>query len=109
MNRSRDGSVLAMAFVSALGAAGVSGCFFGSRQEMSRGDYIDDLVTASRIKEALHRDPEGPFQDIQIDVTRGIVILTGSVGSPLQKLRVEEIARKVEGVKEVRDQVAVRG
>jgi hyperosmotically inducible periplasmic protein len=77
-----------------------TGCA-GNRYQRSTGDYVDDKATSARVKTALFRDAEVSGFDVGVSVYRGTVQLNGFVETPEQRDRAAEIARNVEGVAEV--------
>ncbi len=71
-----------------------------------RGFEPNDPV-ALAVLNALGQDSQVSTQYLSVSAKDGVVILTGSVVSPAQKARVEQIARSVAGVKKLRGQVVV--
>jgi hyperosmotically inducible periplasmic protein len=74
----------------------------------SAGQYIDDNVITAKIKTAMARDPVVAAHEVNIDVRQGVVQLAGFVDSSEQKSRAGEIAREVEGVDRVDNQLEVK-
>ena len=56
---------------------------------------------------ALNRDGTVPTQYLSASAHNGVVLLVGSVVSPAQKARAEQIARAVLGVRQLRSHVTV--
>lgn len=77
----------------------------GSR---SAGQFIDDNVLTAKIKTALGRDPVVKAHEVNIDVRKGVVQLAGFVDTAEQKSRAAELAREVEGVDRVDNQLEVK-
>jgi len=80
----------------------------GNRYERSTGEYIDDKALSMRVRSALGDNPEYKFDDIQITSFRGTVQLSGFVNTAEQKSRAGDIAKKVEGVRNVENNVTVK-
>jgi hypothetical protein len=59
--------------------------------------------------EWLTDDDELDASDIEVEVERGIVILSGSVADRAQKRRAEDIAERARGVRDVRNQLEIEG
>ena len=101
----------AFGLVLALGAlplaCGVTGCA-GNRYEQSTGERIDDRSTSSRVKDALGDDTQYKYGGVNVETFKGTVQLSGFVNSRDQKNRAGDLARKVEGVKEVANNITVK-
>jgi len=67
---------------------------------------VDDRIITSRVKARLYEDRS--LRDIDVQTFKGQVTLTGIVENPLQKREAESIAREVEGVTGVNNQVQVK-
>ena len=76
----------------------------GSR---SWGQAFDDKVIGSKVKAKLIKEPGIRSLNIDVDVNKGVVTLTGIVGYQHQKDQVMEIARTTSGVIEVVDNIKV--
>ena len=94
----------------ALGCAAVlfvTGC--GSTAESrSTGQVIDDTALHTKIKTALVNDPVVSGTAINVDVERGVVTLNGAVNGDVEKRKAEDIARGVDGVRGVQNNIVVR-
>jgi hyperosmotically inducible periplasmic protein len=84
-----------------------TGCA-GNRYDRSTGEYIDDKSLTMRVHNALADNPEYKFGDVNVTVFRGTVQLSGFVNSQDQKSRAADIARGVQGVHDVQDNISVR-
>jgi hyperosmotically inducible protein len=85
----------------------ISGCA-GNRYERSTGETIDDNATTFRVKNALSDDPVFKYPDVTVTTFKGTVQLGGFVNTAAQKSRAEDVARHVEGVKQVTDAIALK-
>jgi len=73
------------------------------------GRVVDDSAITAKVKAALVRDPATKAHQINVETFQGTVQLSGFVDSSDARARALEVARNVEGVKEVRDALEVRG
>ena len=71
------------------------------------GDYMDDTAISTKVKASLIKDQELKAFDIHVDTDHGIVHLTGTVDTSLQKADAVRIAKTTEHVKEVVNDIAV--
>jgi osmotically-inducible protein OsmY len=74
------------------------------RNEIKLGDpslseNVNDGVVLMKVKSKLAADPDVSALDIDVDVSRGVVTLTGDVGSSAQANEAIRIARETDGVK----------
>ncbi len=86
----------------------VPGCSTGSRYKQSTGEYIDDHGLSSHVKKALGEDHQYKYNDVNVVTFKGVVQLSGFVNTKDQKNRAGSLARKVEGVKEVQNNITVK-
>jgi osmotically-inducible protein OsmY len=84
----------------------IAGC--GSNPQRTHSpDVLDDKVTAARVEQALRRS-EPTFNHVAARAEEGRVILRGKVPSVEAKSRAEEIARGVNRVKEVENDLRIQ-
>lgn len=77
-----------------------------NRETVSSGASNATLTT--KVKSALARDSgTGTMTSIDVDSDKGVVTLKGKVDTADAKKKAEEIAKKVEGVKSVKNQLRV--
>jgi hyperosmotically inducible protein len=88
-------------------AGGMTGCA-GDRYTQSTGERIDDKVDSSRVRERLSEDTQYKYEDVKVQTFKGVVQLSGFVNSRDQKNRAGELAKKVEGVKDVENNITVK-
>ncbi len=74
----------------------------------SPGQYVDDKVITAKVKAALVEDPGVKALQIKVETYQGIVQLSGFVDKPEQVIRANDIAKGVEGVKSVKNDLIVR-
>ena len=86
---------------------GMTGCA-GDRYTQSTGEHIDDRADSSRVRGALSADTQYKYSDVNVHTFKGVVQLSGFVNSRDQKNRAGDLARRVEGVKEVQNNITVK-
>lgn len=69
----------------------------------------EDAATTARVKTALMADDEIKGLAIDVDTREGAVTLTGKVDRQQQVARAMDVARSVEGVREVVNRLTVKG
>ena len=67
------------------------------------GEAIDDTTITTRVKTAMLNDPAVGGLSIDVDTFKGVVTLSGRVESQAEKNRAMAIARRTQGVVEVKD------
>lgn len=98
-------SIMLLVFLVCLTA--LLGCA-GNSTSRSTGETLDDAAIASKVKTALLADEEVSGLQVDVEVFRGDVLLSGFVDRPTQVLRAGEIAREVSGVRSVRNSLIVK-
>jgi|SRR5688572_252164 len=78
-----------------------------TRTQRSAGEHVDDAALLTSVKSALAAESAEAAADINVDVNRGEVKLSGFVDNANDKSRAAEVARGVEGVKSVQNDIAV--
>lgn len=87
--------------------AGLTGCA-GNQSDRSTGQYIDDKSLTMRVHHALASNPDYKFNDVNVTVFRGTVQLSGFVNNSDQKSRATDIAKNVQGVRDVEDNISIK-
>lgn len=72
------------------------------------GEYIDDSMITAKVKAALAADPDVKATEVNVETFKGTVQLSGFVSSREAERRAIEVARKVKGVKTVKDDMAIK-
>lgn len=67
----------------------------------------DDKAITSDVLAKLYQDPVLKTRDIHVVSEKGVVVLTGTVGTESEKAEVERLANQASGVKQVIDQLAL--
>jgi osmotically-inducible protein OsmY len=85
----------------------VMGCA-GNRTSRSTGEFVDDSAIANKVKAALYADKEVSGTQVEVEAYRGVVQLSGFVDNAAQAQKAVQIAREVDGVKDVRNNLIVK-
>lgn len=72
------------------------------------GQYIDDKVLNQKVHSALGDNGVYKFPHVDVNTYKGTVQLTGFVDTADQKRKAEEIARGVNGVYQVQNQITLK-
>ncbi|MEN3753551.1 molecular chaperone OsmY [Mangrovibacter yixingensis] len=70
--------------------------------------YAGDTATTSEIKAKFLADDIVPSRKIKVETTQGVVLLTGTVNNNAQAQRAETIAKAIDGVKSVKNELKVK-
>lgn len=84
-----------------------TGCA-GTATNQSTGEYIDDAAVTAKVKTALVRDEVVSAMQVDVTTFKGNVQLSGFVDTADQKSRAEQIARGIDGVTEVTNNISVK-
>jgi len=85
----------------------VVGCASTSQQE-GTGEYVDDSVITTKVKAAIFNEPTLKVAEINVETFKGVVQLSGFVNSPTAATKAVEVARRVAGVKSVKDDIRIK-
>jgi osmotically-inducible protein OsmY len=77
-------------------------------QQSSTGEVVDDSVITTKIKSLLANDDFLKSFQISVETRKGIVQLSGFVDSQRAVDKASKIARSVEGVKSVKNDLIVK-
>jgi hyperosmotically inducible protein len=72
------------------------------------GEVIDDSVVTAKVKAALIADKNVKAHEVNVETREGVVQLSGFVDSTDAKSTAGEVARRVSGVKDVRNELQVK-
>jgi hypothetical protein len=78
------------------------GCASTPTQE-STGEYLDDSVITTRVKAAIFNEPTLKSVEISVKTYKGVVELSGLVSSRSEMSKAVEVARGVQGVQSVKN------
>jgi osmotically-inducible protein OsmY len=83
------------------------GCASTAKQE-GTGEYVDDTVITSKVKAAIFNEPTLKSAEINVETFKGVVQLSGFVSSAAAENTAVVVARKVEGVKSVKNDMRLK-
>lgn len=83
-----------------------AGCA-GPRTSPSTAHLLDDKVITERVEVALQQSPQ-VFSKVQVDTVGAVVTLKGSVPNLEAKQRASQIAKSVQKVRKVDNEILVR-
>lgn len=83
------------------------GCNATPKKE-STGEYIDDSAITTKIKAGLFEDAKMKSLQIEVKTFKGVVQLSGFVDSAESAKMAGEIARRVQGIKELKNDLVVK-
>ena len=72
------------------------------------GEYIDDSLITGKVKAALVADPDLKATEINVETYKGTVQLSGFVAAPDDIPKASALTRKIAGVKNVKNDIAVK-
>jgi osmotically-inducible protein OsmY len=84
-----------------------TGCAATPTKE-STGEYVDDATITTKVKAAFLHDDYIKSFDISVETFKGVVQLSGFVDNSEQKSRAGEVARGVNGVRDVKNNLTVK-
>jgi hyperosmotically inducible protein len=93
--------------IAATALLGMAACS-STRTQRAPGEQVDDAALLTSVKSALASDPITESGEINVDVNRGIVKLSGFVDSSKEQAQAVQVARNVKGVKEVQNDIAIQ-
>ena len=94
--------------IAALGFAALTGLTAcSSMTTNSDPQKAEDSHLTSQVRSAFKNDPVFKYRDIQVAASYGKVQLSGFTSDAKEKQAAEQLARKVEGVKEVMNGITV--
>jgi hypothetical protein len=90
----------------AIGIVLLSGCL--STSDRSAGRVLDDKMIGNKVKSALNDSPTYKFDDVKVTTYKGVVQLSGFVDTDEQRRQAEGVAKRVEWVREVVNNISVK-
>ena len=91
----------------AAAALAVAACQSDPKSE-TVGEYADDAIITAKVKTAIFNDPQLKATEINVETYKGVVQLSGFVSSRDAELRATEVARGVNGVKAVNNDMRLK-
>ena len=95
------------AVAAAVALLATTGCAV-TRDQQTTGAFVDDTVITGQIKSRMLADKEVAGTSISVETLNGTVMLSGFAKSITERVAAERIARDVNGVKMVKNEIAVR-
>jgi hyperosmotically inducible protein len=93
--------------LAALALLATAGCAVTRGQE-TVGAYVDDATITTQIKSRFVGNKDVDAASIKVETLNGTVMLSGFAKNATERSTAESIARGVNGVKSVRNEIAVR-
>jgi osmotically-inducible protein OsmY len=84
-----------------------AGCASTPTQE-GTGEYIDDTFITTKVKALVFNEPTLKSAEINVETFKGVVQLSGFVGSQEDINKAAEVARGVKGVKSVKNDMRLK-
>jgi osmotically-inducible protein OsmY len=82
---------------------GLAGC----ASTPGQNNYFDDAMVTARVKKAIYNDPALKVNDISVKTENAVVSLSGAVKSRNERTKAAEVARHVDGVKLVKNEIKI--
>lgn len=92
--------------VAALGTAGAVGV--AAAQEKSLGEAVDDATASNEIKSKLLSESANKFGEVDVEVTGGLVLLSGRVNTPEERVKAEGIAWTSHLTRDVANEIRIQ-
>jgi hyperosmotically inducible protein len=94
----------------AVAAIALAGAYVAQADESKRsaGEYTDDKMLVSKVKTALISDKTADAGEINVEVYKGVVQLNGFVDNDKEKAQAGAVAKAVEGVKGVENNLQIK-
>jgi len=96
-----------IAAMTAIVLLSATGCAVSRGQETT-GAYIDDATITTQVKSRFVENKQVDAASISVETLNGTVMLSGFAKSATEKSTAESIARGVNGVKSVKNEIAIR-
>ena len=77
-------------------------------EQESVGEYIDSSVITTSVKSKLFSDPLVKGFEIGVKTYKGVVQLSGFVSTLAEKQHAEKLARQVNGVRAVKNNITIK-
>lgn len=93
----------------AVAIGGLTGCQTGrGAGDRSAGQVVDDNQITRDVQRQLQREPVYKFDDVDVKTYGRVVQLSGFVSTEDQKRRAEDVARRIEGVTQVVNNITLK-
>jgi osmotically-inducible protein OsmY len=91
----------------AIAVATLMGCAATGKSE-STGEYLDDTAITAKVKTAIFDEPTLKSAEINVETFKGVVQLSGFVSSQANVNQAIVVAKNVNGVKSVKNDMRVK-
>jgi osmotically-inducible protein OsmY len=91
----------ALAFCAAV--LGLAGC----ASTPGQNNYFDDAMVTARVKKAIYNEPSLKVSEIGVTTENAVVSLSGAVKNRTERTKAAEVARHVDGVKLVKNELKI--
>jgi osmotically-inducible protein OsmY len=85
-------------------AIGLAGC----ASKPGQNNFFDDAMVTTRVKKAIFDEPALKVTDVSVTTENGVVSLSGSVKNRSERAKAADVARRVEGVKLVKNELKIQ-
>ena len=94
----------------AVATVGLLGAFAAQADDSKRsvGEYTDDKMLVGKVKSALISDETADADEINVESYKGVVQLNGFVDNAKEKAQAEAVAKAVDGVKGVENNLMIK-
>ncbi|MGQ0656369.1 MAG: BON domain-containing protein [Betaproteobacteria bacterium] len=101
--------VLIAAAIAAAASLGVAGCASDPENRQTAGEYLDDAALTAKVKTAIATDAGArTAAQVNVETYKGTVQLSGFVDNQESAQRAVDAAKKVGGVKSVKNDLRIR-
>jgi len=83
------------------------GCASTAQKE-GTGEYVDDSVITTKVKAAVFNEPTLKSSEINVETFKGIVQLSGFLGTQTDINKALELTKTVNGVKSVKNDMHIK-
>lgn len=98
---------LSILLLAAAALTSVVGCASTATQA-STGQYLDDTAVTARVKTAIFNDGSLKSSEINVETYKGVVQLSGFVGTASDIQRAVQLTQSVNGVRSVRNDMRMK-
>ncbi len=78
------------------------------QSQSTAGQYVDDSVLTAKVKAKFVEEKSVDATSISVETQRGVVQLTGFAKTPMEKSNAERLAKSVDGVIAVKNDIIVK-
>jgi osmotically-inducible protein OsmY len=91
--------------LAAIGAGAAAGV--AATKDQTFGESVDDAATSNEIKTRLLRESRRRFAEVDVEVNRGLVLLSGRVNKPEDRVEAEGLAWDSKGTQDVANEIQI--